>query len=58
LPNIYITVYYPTIANKYGLTVNCNSLLSKDKHRGFKKWIYSTNYRHLEKDLLIKENLR
>lgn len=37
LPNIYVTVYYPTTANEYGLTVNCNSLLSKNKHRGFKK---------------------
>lgn len=37
LPNIYIAVYYLATANKYGLTVNYNSLLSKDKYRGFKK---------------------
>lgn len=58
LPNIYVAVYYPATADKYSLIVNCNSLLGKDKHRGFKKQIYSTNYRHLEKDLIIKENLR
>lgn len=37
LPNIYVAVYYLATANKYGLTVNCNSLLNKDKHCGFKK---------------------
>lgn len=37
LPNIYVAVYYPATADKYSLTVNCNSLLGEDKHRGFKK---------------------
>lgn len=58
LPNIYIAVYYPATADKYSLIVNYNSLLGEDKYCGFKKQIYSTNYRYLEKDLIIKENLR
>lgn len=57
-PNIYIAVYYPSILEEYGLPVNVNVLIREDKHREFKKWIYSTNYRYLEKDLLTKENLR
>lgn len=57
-PNIYIAVYYLSILEEYGLPINVNVLISEDKYREFKKWIYSTNYRYLEKDLLTKENLR
>ena len=38
------------------LPVNMNVLVGEDKHRAFKKWIYTTNHRHPEKDLRIKEN--
>lgn len=57
-PNIHIAIYYPGLCKEYGLLVNFNILISEDKHRAFKKWIYSTNHRYPEKDLLIKENLR
>lgn len=57
-PNIYIAVYYPGLYKEYGLLVNFNVLIREDKHRAFKKWIYTTNYRYPKKDLLIKENLR
>lgn len=57
-PNIYIAVYYPATSEEYSLPINVNILISKDKYREFKKQIYSTNHRHLEKDLLTKENLR
>lgn len=33
-------------------------LIGKDKYREFKKWIFGTNHRNPEKDLLLKENLR
>lgn len=55
---MYIVVYYPSISEEYGLPINVNVLIREDKYREFKKWIYSTNYRYLEKDLLTKENLR
>lgn len=55
---MHIAVYYPSISEEYGLPVNVNVLIREDKHREFKKWIYSTNYRYPEKDLLTKENLR
>lgn len=57
-PNMHIAIYYPGLCKEYGLPVNFNVLIGEDKHRAFKKWIYTTNYRYLEKDLLIKENLR
>lgn len=57
-PNIHIAIHYPGLCKEYGLLVNFNVLIGEDKHRAFKKWIYTTNYRYLEKDLLIKENLR
>lgn len=40
------------------MPININVLIGEDKHREFKKWIFGTNYRNLEKDLLLKENLR
>lgn len=57
-PNIHIAIYYLGLCKEYGLPVNFNVLISKDKYRAFKKWIYTTNYRYPKKDLLIKENLR
>lgn len=57
-PNMYIAIYYPGLCEEYSLPVNFNMLIGKDKHRAFKKWIYTTNYRYPKKDLLIKENLR
>lgn len=57
-PNMHIAIYYQTLAKEYGLPVNFNITISKDKHRAFKKQIYTTNYRYLEKDLLTKESLR
>lgn len=57
-PNIYIAIYYLGLCKEYSLPVNFNVLISKDKHRIFKKWIYTINYRYPKKDLLIKENLR
>lgn len=36
-PNIYITIYYLAIADVFGLPININILISKDKHRKFKK---------------------
>lgn len=56
--NIYIAIYYPGLCEEYSLPINFNMLIGKDKHRAFKKWIYTTNYRYPKKDLLIKENLR
>lgn len=55
---MYIAIYYQALAKEYGLLVNFNVTISEDKHRVFKKWIYTTNYRYLEKDLLTKESLR
>lgn len=55
---MYIAIYYPRLYKEYGLPINFNVLIGKDKHRAFKKWIYTTNYRYPKKDLLIKENLR
>lgn len=57
-PNIHIAIYYLGLCKEYSLPINFNVLISKDKYRGFKKQIYTTNYRYPEKDLLIKENLR
>lgn len=57
-PNMHIAIHYPQLCEEYRLPVNFNVLIGEDKHRRFKKWIYSTNYRNLEKDLLMKENLR
>ena len=57
-PNMHIAVHYPALAEEYGLPVNMNVLVGEDKHRAFKKWIYTTNHRHPEKDLLTKENQR
>lgn len=54
---MHIAIYYPGLCKEYSLPVNFNVLISKDKYRGFKKQIYTTNYRHPEKDLLTKENL-
>ena len=49
---------YPALADECGLLINMNVLVGEDKHRAFKKWIYTTNHRHSEKDLLTKENQR
>lgn len=55
---MYIAIYYPAIVDAFGLPININVLIGEDKYREFKKQIFSTNYRNLEKDLLLKENLR
>lgn len=55
---MYIAVYYPSTIEEYRLPININVLIREDKHQAFKKQIYTTNYRNLEKDLLLKENLR
>lgn len=55
---MYIAIYYQALAKEYGLLVNFNVTIGKDKHRAFKKWIYTTNYRYPKKDLLTKESLR
>lgn len=55
---MYIAIYYPRLCKEYRLLVNFNVLIGEDKHRIFKKWIYTTNHRYPKKDLLIKENLR
>lgn len=34
---MYIAVYYLSILEEYGLPINVNVLISKDKHREFKK---------------------
>lgn len=57
-PNMHIAIYYQALAEEYGLLVNFNVTIGEDKHRAFKKQIYITNYRNLEKDLLTKESLR
>lgn len=57
-PNMHIAIYYQALAKEYGLLVNFNVTIGEDKHRAFKKQIYTTNYRYLEKDLLTKESLR
>lgn len=36
-PNIYIAVYYLLILEEYGLSINVNILIGKDKYREFKK---------------------
>lgn len=55
---MYIAIYYQALAKEYGLLVNFNVTISEDKYQAFKKQIYTTNYRYLEKDLLTKESLR
>lgn len=55
---MYIAIYYPATADAFRLPININILIREDKHRKFKKQIFGTNYRNLEKDLLLKENLR
>ena len=55
---MHVAVHYPALAEEYGLPVNMSVLVGEDKHRAFKKWIYTTNHRQPEKDLLTKEKQR
>ncbi|KAI1002317.1 hypothetical protein K3495_g5886 [Podosphaera aphanis] len=57
-PNMHIAVHYTALAEEYGLPVNVNVLVGEDKHRAFKKMIYTTNHRHPEEDLPTKEKPR
>ncbi|OXV08563.1 hypothetical protein Egran_03674, partial [Elaphomyces granulatus] len=58
LPNVHATVHYVALAEEYAIPANCNVLIGEDKHRHFKKVIYTTNHQHPERDLLHKENIR
>jgi len=46
------------LADEYAMPANCNVLVGEDKHRYFKKVIYTTNHLRPERDLLQKENIR
>jgi len=58
LPNVHVAVHYLALAEEYAIPANCNVLIGEDKHRHFKKVIYTTNHQHPERDLLHKENIR
>ncbi|KAI1207273.1 uncharacterized protein F4807DRAFT_435103 [Annulohypoxylon truncatum] len=57
-PNIHIAVHYDALAEEYGVTVNCNTLIGEDLHRFFKIHVYETNYSNIEFVLLMKINTR
>ena len=57
-PNMHTALHYPAITEEYGIPSNCNVLIGEDKHRFFKKIVYDTNHRRVEKELLSKENMR
>jgi hypothetical protein len=54
-PNMHTALHFNVLADEYGLPVNCSVLQGEDKHKYFKKVIYSTNYHQVEKDLLRME---
>jgi hypothetical protein len=58
LPNLHTALHYPALAEEYAMPANCNVLVGEDKHRAFKKVIYTTNHQRPERDLLYWENIR
>ena len=58
LPNLHTALHYPTLAEEYAMPANCNVLVGEDKHRAFKKVIYTTNHLRPERDLLRWENIQ
>jgi len=58
LPTVHTALHYPDIADEYGLPSQCNTLIGEDKHRWFKKVVYTTNHSNIERIMLHKENFR
>jgi hypothetical protein len=58
LPNLHTALHYPALAEEYAMPANLNVLIGEDKHRFFKKVVYTTNHQHPGRDLLQKENIR
>jgi hypothetical protein len=58
LTNVHTALHYPTLAEEYAMPANCNVLIWEDKHRAFKKVIYTTNHQRPQRDLLHWENIR
>lgn len=57
-PNFHVAMHYPDVMKEYGLPSNCNVLIGEDKHRWFKKAVYTTNFSNVEKLLLGRESVR
>ncbi|KAI8171048.1 hypothetical protein KHU50_005759 [Colletotrichum sp. SAR 10_65] len=57
-PNVHIGIHYPQIMREYALPVNVNVLLGENQHRYFKRRVYETNFREVEKLLLQKVNMQ
>lgn len=56
--NVHIDVHYENLMNHYNLVTHCNVLMSENKHRVFKKNVYNTNFVHVERSLLLRENMQ
>lgn len=57
-PNFHVAMHYADVMKEYGLPSNCNVLIGEDKHRWFKKLVYTTNFTNVEKLLLSRESVR
>ena len=57
-PNIHTALHYGAVMAEYGMPSNCNVLIGEDKHRYFKKIVYTTNHSQVERAMLGQENLQ
>lgn len=56
--NVYINFHYANTLKKYDLITHCNVLMKENKHRMFKKNVYSINFINVERHLFVRENLK
>lgn len=57
-PNLHTGLHFSVMAAEYATPNNCNVLIGEDKHKFFKKAVMHTNFRDVEKSLLLKESLQ
>ncbi|SMR43431.1 unnamed protein product [Zymoseptoria tritici ST99CH_3D1] len=57
-PNVHTGLHYAELRDEYGLISNHNVLIGEDRHREFKRLIYTTNKQNPERDLLQAINMQ
>ncbi|MCJ1360231.1 MAG: hypothetical protein MMC33_010234 [Icmadophila ericetorum] len=58
IPNVHQARHYPTDTIEIATPNNCNTMIYEDKYKDIKDKVLQTNYRDVEKPLLMKESVQ
>ena len=57
LPNFHAGLHHAAAARSYGSLLNVTVGQKEARHKGFRRWVRNTNFKDLDRSLMLKENV-